>query len=199
MRRLSSFAGAGAIALAALAGAGCNSDWAHYTFDVDEDIPEQTIPGSALGGTLTGGPSPVSVNFQAEQEYQQQDFDNVDRVIIKTLTLAITANSTNPTVDAIENGLPDDWSFLTAVDIFIEATVNGAPSSERVAFLPSGDAQFAAGNTTLNFQCTRVDVLPYFQAPGGYKLRISATGSIPPDDVIFNGRVVAEVTVSTRK
>ncbi len=191
--------GTGWLVLAAFLCAGCTSDWARYTFDVDEDIPEQTIPGSALGGTLTGGPSPVSVNFRAEQEYQQQDFDNVDRVIIKTLTLSITANSTNPARDAIENGLPDDWSFLQSMDIFIEATVNGVPSSERVAFLPSGDAQFAAGNTTLNFQCTRVDVLPYFEAPGSYKLRISATGSVPPDDVIFNGRVVAEVTASTKK
>ena len=101
--------------------------------------------------------------------------------------------------DPVEDGNPDTFDFLDAVDVFLEATVNGQASRVRVAYLPSGDSQLSAGASSLTLQTTGADILPYVEAPGGYKVAVDATGSIPPDAVTFDGRIVYRVTVTTKR
>lgn len=185
---------ASALIAGAMLAAGCTDrDVRLFDFDVTESLPEVAINGNPLGGALTGGPSPVTANMQAEAEFQQQDFDYVARVSVTDLRFRITANSTNPSTDALEDGNPDTFDFLDSVEVRIEAVIAGATRSAAIASLPSGDSQLGNGSSSIVLNTTGVDVLPYIEAAGGYKLRILVSGSIPPDDVLFDGQATYRV------
>lgn len=186
------FAGAAVLGVAALAGC-TDRDVRLFEFDVVESLPEMAIDGNPLGGVLTGGPSPVTANMQAEAEFQQQDLDYIARVSVTDLRFRITANSTNASMDALEDGNPDTFDFLDSVEVQIEAAIAGQVRTATIASLPSGDTQLGNGSTTIVLTTTGVDILAYVQAAGGYTLRVLVAGSIPPDDVLFDGVVTYRV------
>lgn len=164
-------------------------------FNVEEPVPEQTVPGDPLQELLGDGDfDPVGMDVTMEQEYQQEEFDYVKTLELTALSFSITADSTNPSVDTLEDGQPDDFSFIDQIDVVIQANIGGTDQSEVIAYLNSGDPQLDPGNSTINLTTTGVNILDYMEAPGGYTIEIQATGNLPPDDVIFDGLATYRVT-----
>lgn len=163
---------------------GSSSDAGSLTFDVNQDVSEQTISGDPA---LAGDPLSTSVAVQmpdltTEPEYQEQVFDFVEVVASADVSLAIAASSPHP-----------DFSFIDSLSVWI-GPVGGGANSQRIAFLDPGDPQLAPGNSTIQLQTTSVNLTDIIDM-GAYELRIDVEGTILPDDVIFDGEVLFEVTV----
>ena len=165
----------------ALAG---SSDVGSLTFDVNQDVSEQTISGDPI---LAGDPLSISVAAQmpdltTEPEYQQQVFNLVEVVASAEVSLAIAASSPHP-----------DFSFIDSLSVWI-GPVGGGANTQRIAFLDSGDPQLEPGNSTIQLQTTSVNLTDIIEM-GAYELRVDVSGTILADDVIFDGEVLFEVTV----
>ena len=163
---------------------GSSSDPGKLTFDVTQDVSEQTISGDP---GLAGDPLSTSVTVQmpditTEPEYQAEVFNLVEVVASADVTLDIAASSPHP-----------DFSFIDSLSVWI-GPVGGGANTQRVAFLDSGDPQLAPGNSTIQLQTTGVNLTDLIDM-GAYELRVDVEGTIPPDDVIFDGMVLFEVTV----
>ncbi len=163
---------------------GSSSDVGSLTFDVNQDVSEQTISGDP---TFAGDPLSTSVAAQmsdltTEPEYQQQVFDFVEVVASAEVSLAIAASSPHR-----------DFSFIDSLSVWI-GPVGGGANSQQIAFLDPGDPQLAPGNSTIQLQTTSVNLTDIINM-GAYELRVDVEGTILPDDVIFDGEVVFEITV----
>lgn len=174
---------------------GSDDDLFSWSFSVDEQIGEQTIPTSPTGGSLTLSLPAIALDLSQEPEYQNEAFDLITGVAVTGLSLSITPASTDPGVDPSEDGVADDFSFIDSISLWVDATIDGTTTSVRVAYLDSGDPQLDPGNQTVQFQMTGVNLLDYVEAGGGYTLRIEVSGTVPPDDVSFDGLMTYEVTV----
>lgn len=117
---------------------------------------------------------------------------------INAVRFAISAESENADTDRFENGMPDDFSFIQSIALSIQATIDNESRSEIVAILEAGDPQLTTASRVLNLDTTGIDILPYLEAPGGYQIQVSATGSAPPDDVVFDGELGYRVGVGFR-
>ena len=169
-------------------------------FNVDEPVPEQTVMGNPLGGLLGDGDfDPVGMDVTIQQEYQQETFDFLRSLELTALSFSITADSTNPSIDTLEDGQPDDFSFIDEIQVYIQADFGGGPQTELIAFLNSGDPQLDPGNSTISLTTTGVNILDYMEAPGGYTIEVQATGTLPPDDVIFDGLATYKVTAGLNR
>jgi hypothetical protein len=162
---------------------GSSDDPGTLTFDVNQDVSEQTISGDP---GLAGQPLSTSVTVQMpdvtqEPEYQSEVFDFVEEVALTEVSLAIAPSSPQP-----------DFSFIDSLSVWIGPV--GGPHTEQIAFLDPGDPQLAPGSTTLQLQTTGVDLTTLIQM-GVYEIRVDVEGTVVPDDVIFDGGVVIEVLV----
>lgn len=185
------------LAGAALLASSC-LEWLRWTFDVEEPFGERTIQGDYTGGLLSETQT-ILLDVQHEQAFQEQDFEKVYSVVVTELSFWITANSESPSLDVIEDGDPDDFSFIKSVSIHVKAVIDGVDKKELVAHLEEGDAQLAPGGRVLDFNVTGTNVSRFILAEGGYSISIEATGSVPPDDVIFAGMLKYDVTVGIRE
>lgn len=165
-----------------------------FSFSVLETFAEQQIDGNPVMGTLSGTTNTWSMNVTQQSQYQNENFDRVRGIIITGVKLSIRPESNDPAHDPIEDGNDDDWSFLSSVELFIRATIDGTLEEERVAHILAGSSQFDAGNTVLEFTVTEVELLPFIQAPDGYEVELRVTGNVPPDNVLFDGEVKYRVT-----
>lgn len=161
-----------------------DDDIGSVTFAVNQDVSEQTITGDA---GLAGNPLSTSVtttmpDITNEPEYQAEVFDVVDAVVIDEITLTIDPTSPYP-----------DFSFVDSISIWA-GPVGGGVGTQRVAFLDPGDPQLTPAGNTLQLHTTGVNLIDLIDN-GDYELRVDADGTIPPDDVIFVGDVVIDVTV----
>lgn len=175
-----------ALLVVALALASCsNGVIAHI--DIDQDVPETVVNGNVLGGTLPGAFPEIPLDVTSESAYEQEDGRLVQTVQLDALFLSITANSTDPSRDSLEDGRADNFDFLDSLTVVILATINGEASEAQIATLPTGDPQLGSSQSQVALQTTGVDILPYVEAPDGYRIQVRATGQLPPDDVAFNG------------
>jgi hypothetical protein len=95
--------------------------------------------------------------------------------------LGITASSTTA-------GDSDDFGFLDSVEVFIESTREGT-SLPRVLIARASDIEPIE---RLELDVVRtVDVLPY--ADEGSRFTSDVQGSVPPDDVSFDGHFTLRV------
>ena len=157
------------VAVLLLHACGSSSDPGKLTFDVYQDVSEQTISGDP---GLAGDPLSISVAVQMpdlteEPEYQEKIFDLVEVVASADVTLAIAASSPHP-----------DFSFIDSLSVWI-GPVGGGANTQRVAFLDPGDPQLAPGNSTIQLQTTGVNLTDLIDM-GAYELRVDVKARSRP-------------------
>ena len=148
-------------------------------FQVDKQIPQQTIDGSLapcqIAQVFPFLQAPLQMTFSQQQDFPEQNTD-VQRITsakLDTLTLTVTSGEPN-------------WDFLETLDIFVEAD---GLSTELVAVLdPVPD-----GATTITLQPTGLQLAPYVKAPGGFTMTSEATGCPPAQDTTFTGQVILNI------
>jgi len=175
----------------------------HFSFDVDHNASEQTLPGDPAGAMLPPQELPdipMDIELGSDENFNSQAFDHLVAIELKGLVFTITASSTDPAVDLKEPGptTPDDWSFFQSAEIYIE---NPTTSQQAlIAYVPLDDPQLQPGaGTTLAFACLDVNLLDYFDGAHNTKLVVRAVGTCPPDDVIFQVSVNFKVTAALIK
>ena len=157
---------------------GCGS----LDFDVQQAIPEQRVPGSALGslfGTLL--PSPFALTIDLAQETKARGTGPVKAAGLKTLTFQITQTASSGSVH--------DFRFVQSVEVNIESTMSGSTlTKQKIADLPTPPGM----QPTLTLQTyPDVNLLPYINE--GSRITSTASGTSPPNDVTFNGSIVVHV------
>lgn len=151
-------------------------------FQVDKDIPQQTINSSIAPCTIaTFVPflaSPLQVTFNQSQDFPQQktDVNHITSVKLDSLSLTLTATSPQ-----------QNWDFLDEVDI--TASANGM-SDTLVASIGAASASgvaIPAGVTRLDLVPTGANLAPFVKSPGGFTLAAQAKGCPPSQDADFTG------------
>jgi len=197
-RTATSLAGACVVVASALVG-GCDDGATLGRFTVDEDIPETRVAGGGLATTLLPGAfAPIQLDVESEEEFGSQEFSVVNSITVRRITLDIAGSSEDAETDRSENGMPDDFDFLSSLEVFIEAEIDGETRRVSLARLAEGDPQLEGGNRQLTLDTTGENILPFVEADGGYVLSSTASGSPPPDDVVFEGSVAYRVSVGFR-
>lgn len=149
-------------------------------FDVDQDVPEQTIEGSPLPGPLAQlFPLPLEVDLSAK--IKAQETGPIDRVTLRSLHLDVTATA-RPAGDA------DDWGFVQHVDLYVESRQEGSTLPRLKVATVDAPGQVAR----LEFVPVEgVNLLPYVDQ--GARLIAEASGTVPPDAMSFDGRATFHV------
>jgi hypothetical protein len=152
-------------------------------FDVDQDIPEQRIDGSPLGGVLGAFfELPLALDIQAE--IQAMETGPIDSVTLSSLTLDIVE-------DAAQSCPADaDWAFLDSVDLYVESTQSGT-QLPRVR-LASATGPGAVARLTFQPVEPKVNLVDYINE--GAQLTADAEGSAPPTNVCYTGKAVFRVS-----
>lgn len=155
-----------------------------WTFRVDEAVDATTVPaGTPLSSQEATIILDQQLNIQSESEYQEEEFDYIERIAVTGLTFRIATGSPSP-----------DFSFLTSFELYLMADLDGDSTPERVLVAYQDDpAAFAGSEVTL--VATGADIKDYVAAAGGYRITLEATGSPPSEDAIFEGVVAYEVEV----
>lgn len=161
------------LALCALL-AGCGG----IPFDVGQDLPEQRVPGSLLGGLLPSFvPAPIPVMIDLRSEVERRDTGPARSAQLKQLTLTATPR------DAPSGR----FDFLDEVHLYIEASDGSQPRREIARLQP-----VPKGQTSVTFTIVPdVDLLPYINA--GAQITASAAGQQPQRDFTYAGHI--EITV----
>jgi hypothetical protein len=149
-------------------------------FDVGQDLPEQRVAGSPLGGLLSGVLPGVAIplNIDVRAETEKRNTGPARHVYMKSLTLRTTPA-------AMPSGTFD---FLDEIRLFVGPRQGGSlPQSEvgRLVPVPKGQTRIEVP------PLPDVDLLPYLNA--GAQITATARGSQPPKDITFDGRI--EVTI----
>lgn len=151
-------------------------------FDVQQGVPEQRVTGSltgALFGTLIPSPFPLTIDLA--QETKARNTGPVKAAGLKSLTFAIT--------NTASSGSVHNFSFVQTVDIYIESTKSGTTlARQKIADLPSPPG----AQTMLSLRTyPDINLLPYINE--GSRITSMASGTVPPNDVTFNGQIVVHV------
>lgn len=144
------------------------------SFDVEQAIPPQTVPGSPLGSLLPAGLFELPVTINLESETAARGTGPANSAHLKSLTLRITD--------------PAGATFAFLDTIVIEVSAANLPQRE-VARL---DAVPATAEISIP-PTANVDLLPYINA--GATLTATATGTMPAQTVTYDGRVVITVKI----
>jgi hypothetical protein len=149
-------------------------------FDIDQSIMEQRITGSPLPGPLALlFPLPLSVDLSAK--IKEMETGPIDSVTLKSLSLTIT-----PT--AMPSGDTDDWSFVDEIHVFVKSNKSDTtlPRIEIAHVTSPGKVQ------TMKFVVeSKVDINPYVNE--GSTVEGESSGTVPPDDVTYNGKATFTV------
>lgn len=158
-----------------LALAGCGG----IPFDVGQDLPEQRVPGSPIGGLLPSFiPTPIPLTIDLRAETQKRSTGPARSATLKELTLTATPR-------AMPSGTFD---FLTEVRIYVAARGDSSLPRVEIARLQP----VPTGQTTVTFTIVPgVDLLPYVNA--GAEITATATGTQPRQDFSYVGHI--EITV----
>lgn len=149
-------------------------------FNVEQDIEEQTIPGSALPDVL-GQFFEFPLELDIRAEIEAMETGPINAVYLKALTLTITDT-------AVPGGDSDDWDFVRTIDVFIASTADGSalPMVKVATVANPGAVQ------VMRFVAVGgVNLLPYVNE--GSEMTAEADADAPPDDVTYVGNAVFEV------
>jgi hypothetical protein len=146
-------------------------------FDVDQDIPEQRVTGSPLGGVLPSflsAPVPLMIDLKAET--QKRDTGPAKSANLKALRFRATSSG--------------NFDFLDEIHIYIDAQSQSSLGKKEIARL----APVPKGQTTLELQVLDgVDLLPYINA--GAEISATASGHQPTMDFTYDGHVTITVHI----
>ena len=150
-------------------------------YDVSEDLPEQMVQGSPLGGLLGGffaNNMPISIDVS-------QQLAKHDTTAIHSATL------TSLRFDATPAAMPSgNFDFVDAIHIFVDAPSDTSRPKVEIANL----VPVPNGQTTINQNVVKgVDILPYIRE--GAQISATATGSAPTQDFTFTGHVVITIHI----
>jgi len=197
IRRLAAFAIVSTAAVCSLAG--CGEDGTSLgRFTVEEDIPETRVQGGGFGTLLPGSLAPLQLDIESEEEFTSERYSVVNAIRVTRVVLTITDASEDAETDLAENGMADDFSFIDSLVLSIEATFDGENRVTELARVQSDDPGLAPGSRRLSLETSDANILDFVEADGGYRLVSTATGSPPPDDVVFAGSVDYRVNVGFR-
>ena len=171
---------------------GCSEKTTLGTKSIVEPLPTATLPGFPISVPLSGS-IPIPLTEAATNAADETEL--VTFAKLRSLRFDILLESET---DAREDGAMDNFDFLSGMEIFINAVVDGNLAEVRVASLPEGDPQIGSGSRMLELAVDDVDVLDYIEAPAGYGLRVQGQGFVPPDDVVFAGEIRFRVGVGIR-
>jgi hypothetical protein len=171
------------------------SDTTLGSFSADEPIPVQTIPSIGLAIPLTLPPINIPLDIENTSAYQNANFDFVTFVRLKSVTLELDPSTDS---DPLEDGNLDDMDFISELQVYLSAEIDGVDKTELIASLPPGDPQIGSGVRKLELTTTGVDVLDYIEAPNGYNMAVSVSGITPLDEVVIGGSVSYRVGIGFR-
>jgi hypothetical protein len=157
-----------AACLVAVAGCGL------IKFDVDQAIPEQTVPGSPLGALLPPMLFSVPLQVDLEGSAKAHGAGAASGAYLKSVTLTVTAPP------------GETFAFLDSITLSITAPGQTEVELAKLAPVP------AAGAVTLS-PAARVNLLPYIKS--GATITTKAVGRPPAQDIKFNGKVVITIEV----
>ena len=143
-------------------------------FDLDQSLPEQVVQGSPVPGPLAAL-FPLPLNLDLASQIKAHDTGPIDSVTLSSLTLNITKTD-EPAGDS------DDWSFVSQVDVYVESTKSGTTLPK--VKIASVDAPGAVQTMTFTVD-ESVNLKPYVDE--GSKVDSSGSGTVPPDDVSYDG------------
>lgn len=164
----------------ALSITGCFGGTGILSFPIERSIDEQLVQGSPLAAIF---PFAIPMNVDLASETSARGTGPANHVYLRSLVLDVTST-------AEPDGDTDDFDFLTSVDIFIESTKAGSTLPRvRIAHISNvpRDAKH------ISFVSDRVDLIDYVNE--GARLTSEADGSVPPDDVTFDGEIALSVEV----
>jgi len=153
-----------------LAASGCGV----VGFDVEQDIPEQTVQGLGLGIALPVNFLQFPLQIDIDSQTKAMGTGPASSAHLKSITLTITK--------------PPGETFDFVDSIVINIAGEGLPTRE-VARL---DPVPATGTISLQV-IESVDLLPYIKK--GASLSSNAKGHTPAQTISFNGKVVVRVKV----
>lgn len=162
--------------LACLVLAGCGLT----DFDITQPVPEQQVQGSGIPAPIAAlFPLPLSLDLSAE--IQKQTTGPIDSVTLRSLQLTITETQ-------LPDGDEDTWEFVDEIHVFVASSANGSslPRVEIASVIAPGAV------TTMTFDVDGgIDLKPYVDE--GSVVESEASGTIPPDDVSYDGEGVFTV------
>jgi hypothetical protein len=162
------------IALVASLLAPCLTGCGLISFDIGQDIPAQTVPGSPVGALVPASLFSIPLNIDIASEVASHGTGPAKSVTLSSLTLTVTQPAGGT------------FDFLTSITISISAS--GLPDQQIAALAP------VPGTATISIPPTPgVNLLPYINA--GATIKASAAGHLPAQDTTFTGHVVVTVHV----
>jgi hypothetical protein len=144
------------------------------SFDVGQDIPEQTVPGSPLGALLPPGLFNFPLQVDIEGSTRARGTGPATAAYLKSMTLTITS--------------PAGASFSFLENITISIASPGQPET-KIASLAPVPAQGTIALTVVS----NVNLLPYLNS--GATISGTATGRAPAQDTNFNGHLVVTIKI----
>ncbi len=165
------------LALFCLCAAGCGA----IPFDVSQSLPEQTVPGSALGGVLPSFLSvPVPLTIDLTSETQKRNTGPAKSANLKSLSFAATPHD-------MPSG---NFDFLDEIHIYIDSQNDSTLAKKEIANL----SPVEKGQTTLHLSIVPgVDLLPYINK--GAEISATASGTEPTKDFTYDGEVTITVHI----
>jgi hypothetical protein len=144
------------------------------SFDVSQDIPAQTVPGSPLGALLPVSLFAIPLNIDIRSEAAAHGTGPASSVTLSSVSLTVMSPSgaTFDFVDSIVINISGPG--LSEVEI---GRLQPVPGTASISIPPAGG----------------VDLLPYINA--GATITAKASGHMPASDTTFVGTVVVTVHV----
>ncbi|MEO6954746.1 MAG: hypothetical protein ABI321_23300 [Polyangia bacterium] len=150
-------------------------------YDVSDDIPEQKVDGSPLGGLLGGFfADNMPITIDVSEQLAKHDTSIIHSANLKSLRF-----------DATPKGMPSgNFDFVHEIHIFVDAPSNTSLPRIEIANL----APVPMSETSIDLNVVHgVDILPYINA--GAEISATATGTAPTQDFTFTGHVVITIHI----
>jgi hypothetical protein len=151
------------------------------SFDVSQDLAEQRIAGSPLGGILPNflqAPIPITINLSAET--QKRDTGPAKSANLKAIRFSATPHD-SPS---------GNFDFVSEIHISVSSPSDPTLPKKEIAFL----RPVPKGQTTIELEViTDVDLLPYVNK--GAEISATASGTQPTKDFTYDGQVTITVHI----
>lgn len=151
------------------------------SFDVSEDISEQSVQGNPLGALLPSFlPQPFPITVDVKAETAKRDTGPASSVDLKSISFSITPHTT-------PNG---NFDFVDEIHIYVETTQQTPLPKVEIANL----SPVPKGQTTISLNVVpNVDLLPYVNA--GATLTATASGHQPAQTTTYDGHIVVTINI----